>query len=248
MSAGRGWSTAARSTASGEDGSADVDVVARSTDPGALTSSSTPAAAAAVCSVCLGALVRAGVRLAGVRAVVDFVVEVRAVVVLAPAALVAGFAAVERAVVDLGVFGALVVSADSVDSGVPAAAVDFAGVRFAAVVRAVVDLVAVVFAAEVRAVVERAVVVLGAGVAVSPDSPEVWLADVVRVRGVVGRFAGAFAVPDARGVVERGARFGAVGAAAAWSSEAIVGAGAPAASAGFGVPGLVDVPSAGAGC
>ncbi|WP_165766989.1 hypothetical protein [Plantibacter elymi (nom. nud.)] len=185
----------------------------RSTDPGALTSSRTPATAAAVCSVCFAALVRAGVRLAGVRAVVDFVVEVRAVVVLAPAALVAGFAAAGRAVVDLGVFGAVVVSADSVLSAVPAAAADFAGVRFAAVVRAVVDLVAVVFAAEVRVVVERAVVVLGAGVVASPDSPEVSLADVVRVRGVLGRFAGAFAVPVARGVVERGARFGAVGAA-----------------------------------
>lgn len=214
VSSGRGSSTAIRSATSGDGCPGGVDVVARSTDPGALTSSRTPATAAAVCSVCFAALVRAGVRLAGVRAVVDFVVEVRAVVVLAPAALVAGFAAAGRAVVDLGVFGAVVVSADSVPSAPPAAAADFAGVRFAAVVRAAVDLVAVVFAVEVRAVVERAVVVLGAGVVASPDSPEVSLADVVRVRGVLGRFAGAFAVPEARGVVERGARFGAVGVAA----------------------------------
>ncbi len=216
VASARGSSTVIRSTTSGEGCSEGVDVVGRSTDPGALTSSSTPAAAAAVCSGCFATLVRAGVRLAGVRAVVDFVVEVRAVVVLAPAALVAGFAAAERAVVDRGVFGVVLVSADAVASGASAAAAaDFAGVRFAAVVRAVVDLVAVVFAVEVRAVVERAVVVLGAGFVASPGSPEVSLADVVRVRGVLGRFAGAFAVPAARGVVERGARFGAVGAAAA---------------------------------
>lgn len=191
------------------------------TDSGALTSSRTPALAAAVCSDSLAAVVRApleraGVRLAGVRVVADFAVEVRGVVDF----VVVVFAAAVRAVVDRAVFGAAGAASDApVASDDPVVGAALAGVRFAGVARVVEDFVAVVLAAAPRAVDGRAAAGL-AGVAPSAASVVV----VVRVRGVLGRFAGAFVVPAARGVVVRGARF--ADGEAACSPEAVVAASA----------------------
>ncbi|WP_157580197.1 hypothetical protein [Plantibacter sp. Leaf314] len=191
---------------------------------GARTSSRTPALAAAVCSFGFGVVVRAvperaGVRFAGVRVVVDFAAVVRLVPVFAAGVLVPDEAPVVRVVVlgALGVdAGTAGVDPSSGDAGVAmlgsVSGAALAGVRFAAVVRAVPVLAAVVravpvFAAVVREPVERVAVVFFAPVASVGSAPVV-------VRAALGRFAGAFAVPEARGVVVRGARFAADGAAA----------------------------------
>lgn len=192
---------------------------------GARTSSRTPALAAAVCSGCFGAVLRAvperaGVRFAGVRVVVDFAAVVRFVPVFAAGLLVPEEAPVVRVVV-LGArgvdAGAAGVDPSSGDSGVAVlgsvSGEALAGVRFAAVVRAVPVFAAVVravpvFAAVVREPVDRVVVVFFAAPVASVESaPAV-------VRAALGRFAGAFVVPEVRGVVVLGARFAADGAEA----------------------------------
>ncbi|WP_285040547.1 hypothetical protein [Plantibacter sp. LMC-P-059a] len=163
---------------------------------------------------------RAGVRLAGVRVVVDFAAVVRLVPVFAAGLLVPDEAPVVRGVV-LGArgvdAGAAGVDASSGDSGVAVlgsvSGAALAGVRFAAVVRAVPVFAAVVravpaFAAVVREPVDRVVVVFFAAPVASVESAP------VAVRAALGRFAGAFVVPEVRGVVVLGARFAADGAGA----------------------------------
>ncbi|MBF4568745.1 hypothetical protein ITJ57_08165 [Plantibacter sp. VKM Ac-2880] len=196
---------------------------------------------------------RAGVRFAGVRVVVDFAAVVRLVPVFAAGLLVPDEAPVVRVVVR----GARGVDAGAAgvdpSSGEPGVAVlgsvssaALAGVRFAAVVRAAPVFAAVVravpvFAAVDREPVERVVVVFFAVPVASVES-----APVV-ARAALGRFAGAFVVPEVRGVVVLGARFAADGAGADWSSAAL-GCATPGASGADAAGGLVDGPSAGVGC
>ncbi|HXH32819.1 MAG TPA: hypothetical protein VNJ54_00240 [Plantibacter sp.] len=209
---------------------------------GARTSSRTPAAAA-VCSAFFaagvrGVLVRAGVRFAGVRVVVDFAV----VVDFSVLDRVPAFAAAGRGVVARGAFVVGIPSpCASVGPSSAGADAALAGVRFAAVVRLVgafadVERAAVVFVVDVLAVVERAAgfFVVGA------DSSSF----VDPAASGAGRFAGALAAPVVLPVV-RGARLGGVGAAVA--SGASVEA-ASTVGTSIGARGLVGVPSAGAGC